>query len=113
MRSGLGATRINGLEDAITEVAIRVERGMEQALMVDGYPPFTEPNTPYEQYQKLLAMRAVNDPDFVNNRKAQDELAFLSLRFGQPPPLQTPTGTVPGAPGAMAAQLSYLQGGAP
>ena len=56
-------------------------RALVESYMANGYPPFTEPLTPYEQYQKLLAMRGAGDPQFWNNPQAQATLAHFEARF--------------------------------
>ncbi len=68
-------------------------------LMADGYPPFTTPVPPQEQYQRLIALRDASDPRFWGDPDAQKALATLALQFGPPPPLgRPPLGPAPTQP---------------
>lgn len=92
MSGKLSGERWNGIIDGIVERYIAMRDGYVDALMESGYPPGTQPLTPFEQYQKLLSMRAVDDPNYTDNPRAQAALARLALRFGEPPPLQVAVG---------------------
>lgn len=59
-------------------------------LMQDGYPPFSVPIPPDQQYQKLIAWRDGGDPRYWNDASAQKALVTLSQQFGAPPPLVRP-----------------------
>lgn len=65
------------------------------ALLADGFPPFTEPRPPSDQYATLLAWRTVGDPRFWQSPEAQMAFEKLAQRFGPPPPLPLATGTYP------------------
>lgn len=73
------------------------------ALLVDeyganGFPPFTVPLTPYEQFQKLTAMRGAGDPQFWQNPAAQQALAKLEAQFAPAAAVSAPyavSGEVP------------------
>ena len=89
----LSGERWNRLRDRIIERYDELVEMLVERYMVDGFPPFTVPLTPVEQYQKLLAMRGANDPAYTENPQAQAALAKLELRFGQAPALGGPLGT--------------------
>src|SRR5438105_2599487 len=55
--------------------------------MANGFPPFTQPLTPFEQYQRLLAMRGAGNPRFWQDPEAQAAFARLEQQFGAAPPL--------------------------
>lgn len=62
----------------------------EELLTAGGYPPFTTPLTPMQQYQRLIAWRDAGDDRYWNDKQAQAALDELATRFG-PPPLLLPT----------------------
>lgn len=84
-RAPLGAKRWNEIDEAIAEWFDRTVDLIVDRIMADGYPPFTYPLSPYEQYQKLIAMRDSGDPAFWQNPEAAKDLERLSARFGYPP----------------------------
>jgi hypothetical protein len=97
--SRLGAKRWNRLEDhALKWVERRIEMAKD-ALMADGYPPFTEPLPPMAQYQRLAAMRSMGDPAFFNDPEAAATLAKLEGQFG--PAVGGPLGQPGPYPGGM------------
>lgn len=101
-RGKLSGERWNQIHDAIVEGYLDLRKRYIDELMSSGYPPGTVPLSPFERYQKLLAMRAADDPNYTMNPKAEAQLAQLALRFGTPPPMQTPFGqSLPAAPAAM------------
>ncbi|MFW6031377.1 MAG: hypothetical protein ACOC9T_02195 [Myxococcota bacterium] len=85
----LRAKRWNKLEDEIIERYFKKRQLLIDALMEDGYPPFTEPASEREQYQRLIAMRNTGDPAFWNNPQAIKDLERLSARYGDPAPHST------------------------
>lgn len=95
----LSGKRFNRLVKAMVEGFNEKRDLLINEMMDSGYPPFTVPLSPLEQYQKLVAMRGAGDPNYTNSPEAQAALAKLSLRFGPPPPLPGifPT-TVPDIP---------------
>ena len=104
----LGGERWNRLLDEIVQRYGDQKKRLGEALMTDGYPPFTQPVSPREQYQKLLAMQASGDPAYWNDPAAQAALAKLAARYGPPSPLtQEPYGgPLPNSP---AQQVSLTQ----
>lgn len=91
----LSGKRYNRIRDALVERYIHWRDFFVESLMEDGYPPFHDPISPREQYDKLVAWRAAGDPRFWHNPGAAEALSVLSLEFGPPPPLQPPQ---PGGP---------------
>lgn len=85
----LSGERANRIRDRIVERHNRNVERLVSEYMASGYPPFTDPLSPYEQYQKLIAMRGAGDPAFWNDPRAQAELARLEQRFGPVDPLMT------------------------
>jgi hypothetical protein len=67
----------------------------EELFLADGYPPFTEPLSPLQQYQRLVSWRQAGDPRFWNSAPAQEALDALSLQYGAPPPISPLTGQTP------------------
>ena len=83
----LSGKRFNRLVETMVKrfdekVAMLVEHEL-----ASGYPPFTVPLTPLEQYQKLVAMQQAGDPAYTEDPRAQAALAKLAVRFGPPPPI--------------------------
>ena len=62
----------------------------ETLLTEGGYPPFTEPLTPFEQYKRLVAWRDAGDTRYWREEGAQKALEALSLQYGSPAPLAPP-----------------------
>ena len=61
-----------------------------QLLTAGGYPPFTQPLTPMQQYERLVAWRDAGDQRYWGDKGAQAALEMLSEQFG-PAPLLLPT----------------------
>lgn len=59
----------------------------EELLTSGGFPPFTEPLSPQQQYDRLVAWRDAGDRRFWDSPEAQAALDALGLQFGQPQPL--------------------------
>ena len=113
----LSGKRFNRLvEMMIKRFDEKVEMLVEHEL-ASGYPPFTVPLTPLEQYRKLVAMQQAGDPAYTEDPRAQAALAKLSVRFGQPAPITgaSPFPTqVPAKPTAeLGAGLTSARLGAP
>lgn len=96
----MGGERVNRIYTRIMERYDELVQMYIEQLTVDGYAPFTRPATPFEQYQKLVALQASGDPAYWQDPRAQAALANLAQRFGQPAPLPNgPFGvTVPNNP---------------
>lgn len=69
-----------------------------QAQLADGYPPFTEPSTNEDQYQRLLMWRDTGDPRYWNNPAARARLEQLGQTLGAPRPLRPSMPLQPVAP---------------
>lgn len=83
-RGRLSGERYNYIVAQILErYRARVEL-LTKEMMVSGYPPFAEPLTRRQQYDKLVAMKNAGDPRFANSPAAQEALAKLSMQFGAP-----------------------------
>ncbi len=80
----LGGERANRIRDRIVARYDEMVRLLVESYMANGFPPFTTPETPYEQYQKLLAMRGAGDPQFWDSPQAQATLNHLEARFASP-----------------------------
>lgn len=79
--------RWNMIRDTIME---RYERRVEffmELLTEDGFPPFTEPLTERQQYDKLVAWYLAGDERFWKNPDAEAALQMFEARFGPRPPL--------------------------
>lgn len=83
----LSGPRWNMLVDKMVERFEERVSFFEQMFVEQGYPPFTEPLSPIQQYQTLVAWRQAGDPRFWESVEAQAALAELSQRYGAPPPL--------------------------
>lgn len=63
-----------------------------ELLMEDGYPPFTAPLGPEEQYRRLVEWKLTGDPRFTRSVAAQDALAALERVLGPAPAVMPPVG---------------------
>lgn len=82
--------RWNSIVDTMVRRFWERERFFEELLTQGGYPPFTTPITPMQQYQRLIAWRDAGDQRYWSDKSAQDALTQLAAQFG-PPPLLLPT----------------------
>lgn len=83
-RGRLSGERYNYIVAQILErYRHRVEL-LTKEMMASGYPPFSEPLTARQQYDKLVAMKNAGDPQFLNSPAAQQALEKLSMQFGAP-----------------------------
>lgn len=80
-----GAKRWNRLYKEVEKWFDGTVEDIVNHIMADGHPPFTQPRSPREQYQKLIAMRDAGDPAFWSNPDAAKDLERLSAQFGYPP----------------------------
>jgi hypothetical protein len=79
--------RWNGIvESMVTRFWERVAF-FEEILTEGSYPPFTEPLSPQQQYERLVAWRNAGDQRYWASEEAQQALDLLGLQFGTPPPL--------------------------
>ena len=83
----IGGKRINALVERIIARYDTLVELFVEAMMVDGFPPGSQPLSPLQQYQQLTAWQAAGDPRYWNNPAAQASLAKLATRFGAPPQL--------------------------
>jgi len=74
----------NSVVKEMVDGYLAMKKQVKDALLISGYPPFTYPLSPREQYDKLLAMRDSGDPGYWNDPRAQAELLKLAARFGAP-----------------------------
>lgn len=86
----LGAKRWENVRDRIVDNSMDRLQLLVAEYMANGWPPFTDHLSPYQQFQKLLAMRGAGDPNFWGNVQAQAMLAKLEQEFGQAPPISGP-----------------------
>lgn len=85
-RARLGGARWNArLKDMLRRYDEMVAAFVD-ALMADGYPPFTVPNDPVRQYNLLLAWKLAGDPRYWHDLNAQRALAQLEQRVREPEP---------------------------
>lgn len=91
----LGADRTVRLTKRIEERYSAMVELLVDEYEADGRPPFTEPLTPFQQYQQLLAARGAGSAQFFDDPEAQARLAELEARFGPAPALAGP-GYMPG-----------------
>lgn len=95
----LSGRRFNRIRDAIVSNFNERVQFYVDAMLEDGYPPFHDPLSPREQYDRLVSWRQAGDPRFWRSQGAQAALAQLAAEFGPPPPI------VPPAPGGPIARV--------
>ena len=84
----LGAKKWNKVVDVMVDEYQAQVREFMRHLLIDGYPPFTEPVSQEEQYKTLVEMRDAGHPAFWQNAEAQAALDNLSQQFGEPAPVR-------------------------
>lgn len=82
----IGGPFWNGLQDELTAWMRETIGWLREEFTAGGHAPFTDPNSPREQYDRLIAAYMADDPRYWDNPNAQAALAKLSERFGPPPP---------------------------
>lgn len=101
----LSADRHEALVKIAANRSIRRTNMLVRELTVSGRPPHTVPqNSPFEQYQQLVAAMLSGDPRFTQNLGAQARLRELEQQFGPAPQRQVPFG--PEVPTSVAAMLA-------
>lgn len=99
----LSAARHNRIVAQGVQRSLARQNMLFNEMMASGYPPGTIPVSDYQQYLTLQAASLAQDPRYLASTAAQERLAQLSLRFGQPGAFQMPWGQhIPNSPGAMA-----------
>lgn len=78
----ISGERFNRLQEEILKRYREMRDTFKDELMVSGYPPFHDPLSPREQYDKLSAMALAGDPRFLSDPEAQAALQKLEMRFG-------------------------------
>lgn len=91
-RSDVSADIYNEIVDEASTWYAEVVDFLTDNLMASGYPPFTTPLSPREQFDLLNAWRMAGDPRFWSDPTAQQAFARLSLQFASP----APYGAAPG-----------------
>lgn len=94
----LSGKRWNRLLDHGLRFREKAKKSLTDAMMADGYPPFTVPLSPAEQYMRLVAMKDAGHPGFWEDPEAQSTYARLSARYGGVGPATNPlaSGQYPG-----------------
>lgn len=110
----LSADRANRLVSEIVTMFWERVALLATAMLEDGYPPFTMPESPVSRFQKLRALKDTGNPEFWQNPQAQAEYNQLSQQFGSPAqpaqPFETPTNTPPWAILAATQSAQRLEG---
>lgn len=92
----LGGKFWNEVQDAIRSRFEEMRDFYRAELLVDGFPPFTEPVDERREYEKLVALRMIPNSPFWQSPAAQQRLEQLAAKFGPPPaPLAPPFGGMP------------------
>ncbi|MCR4341352.1 MAG: hypothetical protein NUW01_15850 [Gemmatimonadaceae bacterium] len=91
----LSGGRFNRIRDALVGRYYNRVDFFVDGLLEDGYPPFHDPLSPREQYDRLVSWRQAGDPRFWRSAAAQAALAQLAAEMGPPPPIMPPS---PGGP---------------
>lgn len=73
--------RMNRWVAAHKRVFYELKDFYKDLLMADGYPPFANPVTPLEQYQRLTAWRDAGDPRYWQSPGAQAAFTMLQRQF--------------------------------
>lgn len=81
---GLSGSYWNGIYEDVMRWAASTREKIHEEIMADGYPPLSYPLSPVQQYQRLLAMRAANDPRYWGDPEAQMALSRFAERYGEP-----------------------------
>lgn len=89
----LSGERWNNFTDAGIKRWFDRRDQLMDAIMADGYPPFSEPRTERDQFMTLLAWKQAGDMRFVGNPQAQAEFQRLAGKYQTGPgyPLGAPT----------------------
>ena len=82
----LSGDRWNNMLNNVLSRAYEIMDNLRDDFLADGHPPFTYPLSDRQVYDRLVAMRQIQDPAYWNNPEAQAELQRLSQQFGPPPP---------------------------
>lgn len=89
----LGAKRWNALEDEVVNEYVRMEEVVIDALLADGYAPFTEPLDERALYETLVSQRMIPGSAYWTDPAAQATLTRLAAKYGPPPaPMAPPLG---------------------
>jgi hypothetical protein len=93
MKGGrLSGARWNRILDHARYFHDKYKPALVDALMADGFPPFSVPLSPAEQYMRLVAMRDAGDPRYWEDPDAIKTLARLEPRYGGMGPAVDPLG---------------------
>lgn len=102
MRAKLAGKRFNEIQADIVQSAIRSYNMLVEDLTAGGYPYGVTPLKERDLYERLIALRNANAPEYWEDPTAQAMLARLAERFGPPPaPAAPPTAPFPGMPGTL------------
>lgn len=99
MPGKLGGKFWNEVHDEVVRQAADLYMRAVKELMVDGYPPGSEPVPDQQEYLRLVEMKLKADPNFAGSVQAQQRLAELEMRFGPAPMLPPSFAPAPAPPG--------------
>ena len=74
--------RWNRITDSGLDQFRHTKQLVKDALLADGYPPFSVPTSERDELRNLQALKLSDSAYFWNSRSAQGRLATLEARYG-------------------------------